>query len=142
MIEQVLDYIHNYFVKEKHYGEFTIENGELVSIDFLQNGQYFKIIGSIFNNGVHKFPDDILTDEIFTGEIWAMAVPPAVVALSDEIDAWMDKYGESVNSPYQSESFGGYSYSKGSVSSSNGTSDNVSWQNIFRNRLNAYRKLS
>ena len=101
MLEQILDYIHNYFVKEVHAGMFRIESGVL-SVGFLQNGQYYKIVGSVFNDGVHKYTnDESLTDESFEGEIWAMAVPPAVIALSDEITAWMGKYGDINNSPYQ-----------------------------------------
>lgn len=143
MIEQVLDHIHNYFVVETCQGEFTIKNGSIdIDPGFLQDGQYFKIIGSVFNDGIHIYPDCELRDEKFNGSVWAMAVPPAVIALSGEISDWVNKYGKVVDSPYQSESFGGYSYSKGSASSGSGVSDNVNWRNVFRDRLNAYRKLS
>lgn len=40
LIKQVLDFIHNYFVKNEYCGSFKIENGSLVS-DELINGQYF-----------------------------------------------------------------------------------------------------
>ena len=48
------------------------------------------------------------------------------------------KYGEKSLSPYQSESFGGYSYTK--ASASNG--DQVDWKTVFRSRLNRWRKIS
>lgn len=137
MLEQILDYIHNYFIREIHRGKFNISDGT-IDLNFLQNGQYFKIVGSVFNDGVHQYPAFDLADETFVGEIWAMAVPSAVIALSDDIKKWMDDYGEKINSPYQSESFGGYSYTKASTSSG----DQVDWRSVFRSRLNRWRKIS
>lgn len=139
MLEQVLDFIHNYFIKGTYRGTFVVTDGEL-ELDFLQDGQYFKICGSVFNDGVYQYPASGLTDETFDGEIWAMAVPPAVVALVAEIGEWVGKYGDAVSGPYQSESFGGYSYSK--LSGGNGTGNTAySWQDAFRSRLNHWRKI-
>lgn len=142
MLEQILDYIHNYFERDIVDGSFAISDGS-VMLDFLQVGQYFRICGSVFNDGVYKYPASGLIDETFTGEIWAMAVPPAVIALADEITAWIDKYGDAMNSPYQSESFGGYSYSKGSgQNSSNNSSNPADWRVVFGSRLNHWRKIA
>lgn len=141
MLEQILDFIHNYFIHDKFAGEFSISEGTL-TLD-LQEGQYFKIIGSVFNDGVHQYPAEELTDETFTGEIWAMAVPPSVVALAGEITEWVAKYGEAANSPFSSESFGGYSYSKGSGTNKDGSSGNPSdWRKVFGSRLNHWRKIA
>lgn len=142
MLEQVLDYIHNYFVKDRVKGIYTINDGS-IDLPFLINGQYFRITGSVLNDGVYKYPVDSLSDEVFTGEIWAMAVPPSVVALVDEIEEWVEKYGNVQNSPYSSESFGGYSYTKsnGSIGSGNGAQQ-ASWQGVFNSRLNHWRKIS
>lgn len=142
MVEQILDYIHNYFERDIVDGSFTISDGSVV-LDFLQDGQYFRICGSVFNDGVYRYPANNLTDETFTGQIWAMAVPPAVIALVGEITAWIDKYGDAMNSPYQSESFGGYSYSKGSgQNSSNNSSNPADWRVVFGSRLNHWRKIA
>ena len=142
MIEQVLDYIHNYFEKDIVHGTYTIESGS-IQVDFLQNGQYFRICGSVFNDGVYEYPVNNLTDETFTGEIWAMAVPPTVIALSVEIQGWVDKYGDVMNGPYQSESFGGYTYTKkSSGGQSNNGNDASDWRSVFRSRLNHWRKIS
>lgn len=142
MLEQILDFIHNYFVRDVYCGEFKISNSVL-NVDFLQSGQYFKITGSVFNDGVHQYLNDDLVDEEFHGEVWAMAVPPTVIALAGEVDDWIQKYGDSMNSPYQSESFGGYSYSKGSGGSGDSSSANsADWRKIFGSRLNAYRKIN
>lgn len=142
MLQEILDYIHNYFIKEVYRGTFKIESGSL-AVNFLQNGQYFKIVGSVFNDGVHKYLDeaDELTDEEFRGEIWAMAVPKAILEIEADVEKWVEEYGSVVNSPYQSESFGGYSYSKGSRVGGHGDTQ-VSWQDKFGSRLNAYRKIS
>lgn len=140
MLEQILDHIHNYFIKEVFKGEFVISSNS-ISLPFLQDEQYFYIKGSIFNDGLHQYPTDTLHDETFVGEIWAMAIPPALISLSYEITDWIAKYGEIVDSPYSSESFGGYSYTKASGSSSENGNSPQSWQSIFRSKLNKWRKI-
>lgn len=107
-------------------------------------GQHIRIVGSVFNDGVHTFPmDETLEDEVFTGAIWGMAIPKAVISIANDIDAWQTKYGGADSasmSPYQSESFGGYSYSKGNGSDSSG-GYGVSWADVFAKRLSPWRKI-
>lgn len=143
MIEQVLDYIHNYFEKDRIRGKYEISGGS-IDLPFLIDGQYFRIVGSVLNDGVYKYPVQNLQNETFEGEIWAMAVPPSVVALVSDIEDWIEQYGSVQNSPYTSESFGGYSYTKssGSVGSGNGGAQQASWQGVFHSRLNHWRKIS
>ena len=141
MLEQVLDYIHNYFVKDIVTGTFTISSGSLENAS-LQNGQYFMIRGSVFNDGIHQYPTSGLTDEVFEGEVWAMAVPPAVIALADEIWEWVSSNSNVLNSPYQSESFGGYSYTRKTDSGSGSVGSIPEWASIFGPRLNRWRKIS
>ena len=138
MLEQVLRHLNNWFLVDIHEGTFTVENGS-ITLPFLLTNQYFRICGSVFNDGLHKYPAADLTDETFTGTVWALAVPKAVVTLSEDIAAWEEKNGEAVASPYQSESFGGYSYTKRSAGSDSGTLNG--WQDAFRGRLNDWRKL-
>ena len=133
----------NYFLKDESYihsGTYTIENGS-INLDFLLNGQYFRIVGSVLNDGVYRYPASGLKDEVFEGAVWAMAVPPAVIALADEIDEWVTANAAIINSPYSSESFGGYSYSKRTSGNSNNDSGVVTWQSQFESRLNPYRRL-
>lgn len=139
MLEQVLMNIRNWFPVKGgiHSGTFTIKDGG-ITLPFLADGQYFRICGSVFNDGLHQYPATDLVDEEFSGAIWALAIPPAVVDLADEIGAWQEKNGEAASSPFSSESFGGYSYSKATDSASGGA---VTWQTAFRSRLNAWRKL-
>ena len=138
MLEQVLRHLNNWFLVEIHEGTFTVENGS-IALPFLLTNQYFRIVGSVFNDGLHQYPATDLTDETFTGTVWALAVPKAVVTLSEDIAAWEEKNGESVASPYQSESFGGYSYTKRSAGSDGSTLNG--WQDAFRGRLNDWRKI-
>ena len=88
---------------------------------------------------------DELHDENFSGAVWAMAVPPTAIALSEEIEAWQAKYGSvdsAAMSPFNSESFGGYSYTKSTGGSySSGSGGNPSWQSVFADKLNRWRKI-
>lgn len=138
MLEQVLRHLNNWFLVEIHEGTFAVENGS-ITLPFLLTNQYFRIVGSVFNDGLHQYPAADLTDETFTGTVWALAVPKAVVTLFEDIAFWQEKNGEAVASPYQSESFGGYSYTKRSAGSDSGTLNG--WQDAFRGRLNDWRKL-
>lgn len=143
MLEKVLRNLRNYFVVEGgvHEDHFVISSGT-ITLDFLQTGQYFWIHGSVFNDGIYQYPATGLHDEEFTGEIWAMAVPPAVIALAGKIATWETKYGDSANSPYSSESFGGYSYSKASGgSNSNSANKPFTWESAFKTELDEWRKI-
>ena len=141
--------LRNWFERDRFYGTFTIENGVInVPDGSLQDGQFFRVMGSAFNDGVHKYGTDAdeLTDEAFKGTIVAMAVPPAVVELSERIDEWVTKYEETVSSPYQSmsEAFGDYSRSWSKASSGQGnanSSSGPSWRSTFASELNRWRKI-
>jgi hypothetical protein len=143
MLTELCQELHNWFEREKRSGSFRIADG-MLEADFLLPGQYFRVMGSIFNDGVHQYGNDFLNDEDFTGSVWSLAIPEAVIKLSEDIDAWRAKYeapGSTAMSPYMSESFGGYSYSKGSAISGTGTGGATSWRTSFASRMNAWRKL-
>ena len=144
MLTELCQELRNWFDLDRKYGTFTISGGTLTA-DFLVTGQYYRIMGSIFNDGVHQYGDntDVLVDETFEGQVWAMGVPQAVINLATEIDAWRAKYetaDSQAMSPFMSESFGGYSYSKGSSYSDSGNG-NGGWVSSFASRLNRWRKL-
>ena len=149
MLTEICQYLHNWFDKgqAKFFGEIAITdnlilvNGEEIA---LIDGQYFRVIGSLLNDGVHQYPSMELMDETFDGAVWSMALPPAVLALSRDIEAWQDKHGSATSeamSPFNSESFGGYSYSKSGSGSASGEGGNGGWQSAFANRLKPWRKL-
>ena len=116
MLTEICAELRNYFEVPdgRHFGKFEISGGSIAPLDFLQDGQYFRIIGSVFNDGVHQYPASDLTDEVFNGAVWAMAVPPAVIAIAaDEKDLKdrIKKFAEK-ELGYASESYpNGYSYS-------------------------------
>lgn len=139
MLTELCKELNNWFDYKRAFGTFTIENNT-IDLD-LQEGQYFRIVGSVFNDGVHMFPPVDLHDETFVGAIWAMAVPSEVIALATDIDSWNSKYAEVLASPYTSESFGGYSYSKATSGGGVGSSDLLSWQGAFASRLKKWRKI-
>lgn len=155
MLQDVLNYLRNPFTINENGQPFHMESGEftitddVLSLPFLLEGQRFMIVGSQLNDGVYTYhaegimndDDDVragLRAETFYGAIFAMAVPPAVVAICAEIREWADKFSTIVNSPYQSESFGGYSYTKASGAGGNGV---AGWQEVFGKRLKAWKKL-
>ena len=143
VLTELCGYLNNYFPREKKAVKLAIVNGTFTA-DFLQRGQYFRIVGSLFNDGVHKYPATHLHDEVFEGFIWSMAVPATVVDLASDIKEWQTKYGSvdsEAMSPFTSESFGNYSYSKGSASASSETGNPNSWQTAFASRLSPFRRL-
>lgn len=157
MLTELCEYLRNWFCEDqdKHIGTIAITGGAITARDDLYllgdkqvepvPGQYFRVIGSIFSDGVHQYPDENMPDETFEGAVWLMRVPPAVVALSEEITEWKAKYmtlGSQYMSPYNSESFGGYSYSKsGSGAGASANGGLSGWQSVFADRLNLWRKI-
>lgn len=138
MLETILEHLHNWFPAKNgvHRGTFRIASG-MLEADFLKPGQYYRIKGSIFNDGLHKFgeTDDAMTDEAFIGEVWALAIPKAVIKLAGEIGEW------NKNNPVSdkiSESFDGYSYTRATKADGSASGG---WQAAFRSRLNEWKKV-
>ena len=127
----------NWFDVSRHIGEFTITDGTLVTSgsQFSPYTDYIRIVGSHKNDGVVAV-NDILQNEEFNGAIWELAIPKAVLELVDKINGWEQKNQSVIDSPYQSESFGEYSYSK-----SSGTDGALSWKSQFKNELLRWKKI-
>ena len=147
MLTEVCAEIKNYFTyaEDRHIGDFAITDGHITpSVDFLT--EYYRIVGSRLNDGVHKVGDTLVDEGTFHGAVWVMSIPADFLALVGEIETWQEKNGgaDSVAmSPFQSESFGGYSYSKASGGSGSGSSGQTgpTWQSQYAKRLNIYRKI-
>ena len=152
MIESICQELNNWFDRDqpKYFGEFTLSDSTITdsagnAVTF-KDGQYFRVVGSVLNDGVYQYsmhPLYSFNTESFSGAIWAMAVPSAVIALASEVDEWMTKYGgmdSQAMSPYNSESFSGYSYSKSGSGSSN--TGGANWQSVYANRLKPWRKIA
>ena len=152
MLQRVCEHIHNYFIKDRKTGTFTIADG-MINLPFLLDGQRFLIHGSVLNDGIYTYHTDgiknddnadvvgILQDETFAGTICALAVPPAVIALSAEVKAWVESNESAVSSPYTSENvIGVYSYTQKTGGS--GAGGAITWEDVFRDRLNRWRKVA
>lgn len=147
MLTELCQELRNWFDRghDKWFGEITISDGTIecdgAEIDLLE-GQHFRIIGSLLNDGVYPYPTEELKDETFRGSVWSMGIPPSVVALAESIESWLEANADALNGPYQSESFGGYSYTLKSGGGSSGSgSDGPSWRSHFADDLNRWRKL-
>lgn len=152
MLTEICAYLKNYFDfnMPKYYGRFIVNDGIIVSDTGedmgILSGQYFRIIGSVFNDGVYTQHDERLTNETFDGAVWLMAIPQSLVALASEIELWQNKYGGVQSpsmSPYNSESFAGYSYSKSSGAGAGATARTgaTGWQSAYADRLIRWKKI-
>lgn len=137
MLETVLNHLHNWFeIRGAARTEtFSIVSGALKA-DFLLDGQYYRITGSVFNDGLHRYPydeEDYLMDETFNGTIVPLAIPKSVIQITEKIKTWCDANPQTDK---VSESFDGYSYTKGDAGA-----DESGWQAVFRKELNAWKKV-
>jgi hypothetical protein len=151
MVGEICATIKNYFCKEKYFGTFEVRDGSLyvlssaglaagldVDNQFVP-GQYIRVVGSVLNDGVYMIGSaDYTGSEIFNGSIWSLALPKDFLDLATEIQDWCEANKNTLESPYTSESFGGYSYTKKAGSNSDGGA--YTWQDQFASRLNRWRK--
>lgn len=148
-MEELCHELNNWFMRDFSSGIYTIQDGKIDLSHLLLDGQYYRIVKSTFNDGVHKYGDDSdqLIDETFAGQIWAMAVPPAVIDLLKEINEWLEKYSNVIYSPFSSENVVGvYSYTKapaggGELAGSSEAGKTGGWQNVFAGKMNKWRKI-
>lgn len=147
MLSQICLYLNNWFDdrQPRYLGQFEILESQLNIAEKIKEGQYYRIVGSVFNDGVYKRGEEELKPESFEGGVWLMVVPEDVLELAKDIEAWQKKNGgaDSANmSPFQSENFAGvYSYSKSSGGGSNGNRGVPTWQTTFADRLRLYKKV-
>ena len=144
MLSIICAEIRNYFTydEDKHIGDFSISGG-IITPSIAIPTDYIRIAGSRMNDGVHKVSDNDLVDEQFHGAVWVMSIPKDFLDLVAEIKAWQAKYGgidSQLMSPFTSESFGGYSYTKSTSTGSGSDGGVTTWQSTFASRLNVWRK--
>lgn len=120
-MEKLMARCNNYFERTAESGEYTISENSIHTVrGKYAVGQYIRIMDSLFNDGVYKvktFSEDggniviegTLQDEVFSGYIVGLAVPPAFVELNETIK----KYDEKVkkHAGVTSESIPNYSVS-------------------------------
>jgi len=147
MLEQVLCHIHNWFSYDELNVRCAISDGQLPASVSIPEGVWYRIEGSLLNDGLHRHPAEDLRDETFDGTITICAIPNALLDVVEEIEGWQQAYNEgrdkALGSPYASESFDGYSYSMRDYTGANSASGGLSgWQAAFASRLNPWRKVS
>lgn len=54
MLEQILRHLNNWFVVDVQPGDYSVEKGSITR-PLSRPGQYFRIIGSVFNDGLHQY---------------------------------------------------------------------------------------
>lgn len=148
MLEEAMRYVNNRFDRDSRgasygsvSGSFAVVDGTM-EVDGLKEGQYFWVEGSALNDGLHLYPDSGMRDEEFDGRVVFLVVPRSFEDIAAEIEAWCTANADVVDSPLQSESFGGYSYTRASGASSGNETPAAAWQVHFGARLRPYRKLS
>ena len=146
MLTEICEHLHNWFCEDSDicFGNIVIGDSEIaVPNGVIQPGQYIRIVGSVFNDGVWQYGEATFRPETFDGAVWLMRIPQTVIQLATDIEDWQAQYGSADSkamSPFNSESFAGYSYSK----SSGGVGEVASptnWQGVFAARLSPWRKL-
>ena len=150
-LEAICKELKNWFTKDKdkYFGTFTIAGGVITPSDFLKPDQYFRIVGSIFNDGVYQYrgagvPIDGLMDEEFSdGAVWAMSGDVFKVASNLNIlNDWIESNKNVIQSPYTSESFAGYSYSKSTGNNATSVNEgNIPLMQKINELFGRYRKV-
>lgn len=138
MIESVMREVNNYFEGDVYNGHFIIENNSLVGAVDIKDGQYYRITGSMFNDGVFKHGQEDLIDEEFDGTVYGLYVPRNFLSLVNRINELNSEFGDVMNAPYSSESYanGSYSYTMSQ------SGPNVDWwRTKFAAELNRWRKV-
>ena len=117
MLTRICRYLKNWFVKETHLGTITVTDGNVFcngSEIEMQEGQLFALVRTNYVYGSYAYGDEI-DDSEFDGAVWLMDVPKDVLDVAEAMTEWETaNSGTEATSPFQSESFGGYSYTKAS----------------------------
>ena len=137
-VAAVMRQINNFFEVGHNDGVTVISGNAIVPAP---GAPYCCIKGSMFHDGVWQVcggrlqdMPGLLPDEEFNGRVWLLSPPADFLALCEEISAYDDKNPAGA---YQSESFGGYSYTRRFV----GNSSSSAWQDVFAGRLMQYRRM-
>jgi hypothetical protein len=147
LLEEVLYHIHNWFIRSQwRVSECAISEGALpeAAASAIPQGAFYRVEGSLLNDGLHRMGEDALEDETFSGRISLCVIPKALLSVVEEIEAWQEKYGEQVDGPLKSESFGGYKYTLKTAFDYGlgyGAQPQGGWRLAFRDRLNPFRKM-
>jgi hypothetical protein len=118
MLTRICRYLKNWFVVKTYLGNIAVSEGKIYcngSEIEMQEGQRFALVRTHYVYGAYSYGDEI-EDYEFEGAVWIMDVPADVLDVAVRMTEWEAANGgvdSQAMSPYQSESFGGYSYAKG-----------------------------
>lgn len=163
-IESICAETHNYFESDKVIADYAIENG-LISLPFLSEGQFFRIVGSKFNDGVYIYAEkyiirdaswnDVLNDnedwQEITDGIWGNLKHSELVDESFHGAIWpMNIPRALINLAKEIHEYNNSDAAKVSPYTSENISGHYSytkasaadnaWQNVFMPKLRRYRK--
>ncbi len=141
MLERVLRHIRTFFQHIDQTAEEIIATGVEVSDgQAYKPGQYVYICGSVLNDGVYQITaiaGDVLEMTGLTPEdtddvtVYGLAIPPSLLTVVAEIESYVAKNPDGV----QSESLGDYSVSY------SGGAGGTSWEGAFAGRLSQWRRV-
>lgn len=130
---ELLQYLRNFFPGQQwHFSGAEIRDGRL-PLDGLTIEDYYLVEDNPRNNGIHQYGNMDLKPGIFSGTVTEVCAPQEVLTLLEDINSWITDNEKVLQSPYQSESFGGYSYTK--------SAQQTTWKTVFAERLRPWRKL-
>ena len=134
-VAAVMRHVNNFFLREAVEGVFTISGDGVLSPAV--DAPYIAVTGSMWHDGLYDSASDMKTghEETFEGTVWALCPPAQFLALCKEIEAYEAK--NPTGAPV-SESFGGYSYSRG-TSGQSGCA--ITWREAFSDALRPYRRM-
>lgn len=140
-IEAVMRRIKNFFNRRgepPYMGEISITGSVLTPAP---SAPWVAIRGSTYHEGVYRCDSGVLQgipegrpDETFTGVVWKLYPPDDFLALCEEISSYDQKNPVGA---YRSESFGEYSYTRG-TGSSGGV---MTWEQAYASALAPYRRM-
>ena len=141
-MEKILGYLNNYFYRFGERGKYTIEDNVITVRGKYIEGQYVRLTGSVMNDGVYKVisvDENSITlnetvNEVFEGIIYSLAIPKELIELEKKINKFVE---DNPAGGYASESFGNYSYSKGT----NANGELNTWKDVFKVELRPYKKM-
>lgn len=134
-VAAVMRHVNNFFLREAVEGVFTISGDGVLSPAV--DAPYIAVTGSMWHDGLYDSVNALKNDheETFEGTVWAISPPAQFLALCKEIEAYEAK--NPTGAPV-SESFGGYSYSRG-TSGQSGCA--ITWREAFADALRPYKRM-
>lgn len=166
-IEAMCAECHNYHETDRVRGHYVIKNGD-ISLPFLCENQFFRIVGSKFNDGVYIYSYNALIirsqtwQEVFDGnENWGTLIDKDIkwrdLVEHELVDEEFDGEVWPMNMPRAflslskeistyiesgADKVSGYtSESFGGYSYSKSSSESNAWENAFASKLKRWRKL-